>query len=65
MKDLDKILAEYLLKISAIKLQPEHPFTWASGWNSPIYTDNPYQLVAHYMNLFGESNGPADYLPEV
>lgn len=40
MKHLDTLLAEKLLKISAIKLQPEHPFTWASGWNSPIYTDN-------------------------
>lgn len=33
-------MAEKLLKISAIKLQPENPFTWASGWKSPIYTDN-------------------------
>ena len=40
MKELDKIVAEKLLEISAIKLQPELPFTWASGWNSPIYTDN-------------------------
>lgn len=40
MKHLDRLLAEKLLKISAIKLQPDHPFTWASGWNSPIYTDN-------------------------
>ncbi|HBI57817.1 MAG: orotate phosphoribosyltransferase [Duncaniella sp.] len=40
MKTLDRILAEKLLKISAIKLQPANPFTWASGWNSPIYTDN-------------------------
>ena len=40
MKQLDRILAEKLLKISAIKLQPDNPFTWASGWNSPIYTDN-------------------------
>ena len=40
MKQLDRILAEKLLKISAIKLQPENPFVWASGWNSPIYTDN-------------------------
>lgn len=40
MKQLDLILAEKLLKISAIKLQPANPFTWASGWNSPIYTDN-------------------------
>ena len=40
MKELDHLVAEKLLKISAIKLQPENPFTWASGWNSPIYTDN-------------------------
>lgn len=40
MEKLDLFLAEKLLKISAIKLQPEMPFTWASGWNSPIYTDN-------------------------
>lgn len=40
MKSLESLLAEKLLKISAIKLQPEIPFTWASGWNSPIYTDN-------------------------
>ena len=40
MKKLDLLLAEKLLKISAIKLQPDMPFTWASGWNSPIYTDN-------------------------
>ncbi len=40
MKNPDLLLAEKLLKISAIKLQPDNPFTWASGWNSPIYTDN-------------------------
>ena len=40
MKKLESILAEKLLKISAIKLQPDNPFTWSSGWNSPIYTDN-------------------------
>lgn len=40
MKTPDKLLAEKLLQISAIKLQPENPFVWASGWNSPIYTDN-------------------------
>jgi len=32
--------AEYLLQIKAIKLQPSNPFTWASGWKSPIYCDN-------------------------
>lgn len=40
MKQLERLLAEKLLRISAIKLQPDNPFTWSSGWNSPIYTDN-------------------------
>ncbi|MCH5247233.1 MAG: orotate phosphoribosyltransferase [Muribaculaceae bacterium] len=40
MKQIDRLLAQKLLHISAIVLQPENPFTWASGWNSPIYTDN-------------------------
>ena len=38
-KDLDTLLAENLLSINAIKLQPDSPFSWATGWNSPIYTD--------------------------
>lgn len=36
----DRQLAEKLLNISAIKLQPDMPFVWGSGWNSPIYNDN-------------------------
>lgn len=40
MKATEKLLAEKLLQISAIKLQPQNPFVWASGWNSPIYNDN-------------------------
>ncbi|MDE5652772.1 MAG: orotate phosphoribosyltransferase [Muribaculaceae bacterium] len=44
MKKPHKLLAEKLLQISAIKLQPESPFVWASGWNSPIYTDNRVML---------------------
>ncbi|MFQ3340454.1 MAG: orotate phosphoribosyltransferase [Flavobacteriaceae bacterium] len=36
--------AEYLLQINAIKLNPENPFTWASGWKSPIYCDNRIAL---------------------
>lgn len=40
MKHVDRLLAEKLLNISAIQLQPENPFVWSSGWNSPIYTDN-------------------------
>lgn len=40
METLEKIFAEKLLKIKAIKLQPNNPFTWASGWKSPFYCDN-------------------------
>lgn len=39
MKKLDTLLAEKLMQISAIKLQPDSPFSWATGWNSPIYSD--------------------------
>ena len=35
-----KIVAEKLLQVNAVKLNPENPFTWASGWKSPIYCDN-------------------------
>lgn len=37
-------IAEHLLQIKAIKLQPSEPFTWASGWKSPIYCDNRISL---------------------
>lgn len=40
MKKINKKVAEYLLQIKAIKLSPANPFTWASGWKSPIYCDN-------------------------
>lgn len=40
MKTLDRILAQRLLRIKAVKLQPANPFIWASGWKSPIYCDN-------------------------
>jgi orotate phosphoribosyltransferase len=39
-KDRALKVAEFLLQIKAVKLQPNSPFTWASGWNSPIYCDN-------------------------
>ena len=38
-KKIDTLLAEKLLQINAIKLQPDSPFAWATGWQSPIYTD--------------------------
>jgi len=40
MESISKTTAEFLLQIKAIKLQPSNPFTWASGWKSPIYCDN-------------------------
>lgn len=52
MKNVERILAEKLLKISAIKLQPDNPFTWASGWNSPIYTDNRKTLSYPELRSF-------------
>ncbi|MFK5891536.1 MAG: orotate phosphoribosyltransferase [Flavobacteriaceae bacterium] len=43
-KNTAKKTAELLLQIKAIKLQPKEPFTWASGWHSPIYCDNRITL---------------------
>ena len=42
--EIEKQVAEFLLQIKAIKLQPANPFTWASGWKSPIYCDNRITL---------------------
>lgn len=39
-KETAEKTAELLLQINAIKLNPRNPFTWASGWKSPIYCDN-------------------------
>jgi len=53
-KETAKKTAELLLQINAIKLQPQDPFTWASGWKSPIYCDNrvalSYPLVRNYIH---------------
>ena len=43
-KSVAKKVASYLLEIEAIKLKPSEPFTWASGWKSPIYCDNRLSL---------------------
>ncbi len=52
-KDTAKKTAELLLQINAIKLQPQNPFTWASGWKSPIYCDNrvtlSYPVIRNYL----------------
>ena len=44
MKNVSETVASQLLQIKAIKLQPANPFTWASGWISPIYCDNRITL---------------------
>ena len=55
MKTLERLVAEKLLKIKAVKLQPANPFTWASGWKSPIYCDNrktlSYPAVRTFIKL--------------
>jgi len=55
MKTLEQIMAQKLLKIHAVKLQPANPFTWASGWKSPIYCDNrktlSYPAVRNFIKL--------------
>lgn len=45
-------VAEFLLQIKAVKLQPEQPFTWASGWKSPIYCDNRITLSYPAIRTF-------------
>ncbi|MBR6508799.1 MAG: orotate phosphoribosyltransferase [Paludibacteraceae bacterium] len=44
MKTLEKIVAERLVALKAIKLQPISPFKWGNGWNSPIYCDDRRSL---------------------
>lgn len=52
MSNLQKIFAEKLLNVKAIKLQPEQPFTWASGWKSPFYCDNRKTLAFPALRSF-------------
>ena len=52
MSTLKKIFASKLLEVKAIKLQPNDPFTWASGWKSPIYTDNRKTLAYPELRSF-------------
>jgi orotate phosphoribosyltransferase len=66
--------AEYLLQIKAIKLNPAKPFTWASGWKSPIYCDNrktlSYPQIRTYLRqemvkLVEEEFGDVDLIAGV
>lgn len=51
----EKAVAEKLLQVGAVKLRPEEPFTWASGWKSPIYCDNRKVLSFPYTRDFIKS----------
>ncbi len=44
--------AAHLLQVEAVKLRPDTPFTWASGWKSPIYCDNRLTLSFPEVRLF-------------
>jgi orotate phosphoribosyltransferase len=70
----EKAVAEKLLEIQAVKLSPEKPFTWASGWKSPIYCDNRKTLSfppirefikSEMCNRIFEDFPDADYLAGV
>ena len=50
-----KAVAEKLLQVGAVKLSPNNPFTWASGWKSPIYCDNRKVLSFPYVRDFIKS----------
>ena len=52
MDSIKKIFAQKLLEVKAVKLQPQEPFTWASGWKSPIYTDNRKTLSFPSLRSF-------------
>ena len=69
-----KAVAEKLLQINAIKLSPDKPFTWASGWKSPIYCDNrkilSFPFIRDFIksemcNVIFESFGKANLLAGV
>lgn len=55
MNTIHRLTAEKLLKIKAVKLQPSNPFTWASGWKSPIYCDNrklmSYPSIRNFIKI--------------
>ncbi len=50
-----KAVAEKLLQVNAVRLNPQEPFTWASGWKSPIYCDNRKVLSFPYIRDYIKS----------
>lgn len=74
LNEVEQKVAESLLQIKAIKLQPKSPFTWASGWRSPIYCDNritlSYPAIRTYIRqklskLIQEEFGSVDMISGV
>ncbi len=74
MKKIEHLIAEKLLQIKAIKLNSTNPFTWASGWHSPIYCDNRKtlsypeirDLIKHeFANIIKENYKNADVVAGV
>ncbi len=68
MDTIKKAFAAKLLEINAIKLQPEAPFTWASGWKSPFYCDNRKTLSYPGLRNFVKleiCHTVAEHFPEV
>jgi len=74
LNEVEQKVAESLLQIKAIKLQPKNPFTWASGWKSPIYCDNritlSYPAIRTYIRqklskLIQEEFGSVDMISGV
>jgi len=55
MSSNEKVVAEKLLQAGAVKLSPAQPFTWASGWKSPIYCDNRKVLSFPFIRDFIKS----------
>jgi orotate phosphoribosyltransferase len=51
----EKAIAEKLLQVEAVKLRPDEPYTWASGWKSPIYCDNRKILSFPYIRDYIKS----------
>lgn len=49
---IQQTVARHLLSVQAVRLQPDSPFTWSSGWKSPIYCDNRVTLAYPDVRLF-------------
>lgn len=64
MDTIKNVFAEKLLEVKAIKLQPNDPFTWASGWKSPFYCDNRKTLSFSDLRNICEVGTVPQYIGE-